>query len=66
MWIKKKDYEILKNRVEQYDRLLDNIKKDRVIYIEDSYVVIPIEKYQLTNKALVKIEDIIKGLNYEN
>lgn len=66
MWIKKKDYEILKNRVEQYNRLLDNIKKDRVVYIEDSYVVIPIEKYQLTNKALVKIEDIIKGLNYEN
>lgn len=66
MWIKKKDYEILKNKAEQYDRLLDNIKKDRVIYIEDSYIVMPIEKYQLTNKALLKIEDIIKGLNYEN
>lgn len=66
MWIKKKDYEVLKNRAEQYDRLLDNIKKNRVIYIEDSYVVMPIEKYQLTNKALLKIEDIIKGLNHEN
>lgn len=66
MWIKKKNYEILKNRAEQYNRLLDNIKKNKVIYIEDSYVVIPVEKYQLTYEALLKIKNIIKGLDYEN
>lgn len=27
MWIKKKDYEILKSKVEWCDRFLDNIKK---------------------------------------
>lgn len=36
------------------------------MYIEDSYVTIPIEKYETINKALLKIEDIIKGLNHEN
>lgn len=66
MWIKKKDYEILKNKAEWRDKFLNNIKKDKVVYIEDSYVTIPIEKYETINKALLKIEDIIKGLNHEN
>ena len=66
MWVKKKDYEILKSKAEWCDRFLNNIKKNRVIYIEDSYATIPIEKYKSIKKALLKIEDIIKGLNYEN
>lgn len=45
MWIKKKDYEILKSKAEWCDRFLDNIKKNKVMYIEDSYATIPIEKY---------------------
>lgn len=66
MWIKKKDYEILKSKAEWCDRFLDNVKKNRVMYIENSYATIPIEEYQSINKALSKIEDIIKGLNHEN
>ena len=66
MWIKKKDYEILKSKAEWCDRFLNNIKNNKAMYIEDSYVTIPIEKYQTINKALLKIEDIVKGLNYEN
>ena len=66
MWIKKKDYEILKSKAEWCDRFLNNIKNNKVMYIEDSYVTMPIEKYQTINKALLKIEDIVKGLNYEN
>lgn len=66
MWIKKKDYEILKSKAEWCDRFLDNIKKNRIMYIEDSYVTIPIEKYQSIKKALLKIENIVRGLKYEN
>ena len=66
MWIKKKDYEILKSKAEWCDRFLDNIKKNRMMYIEDSYVTIPIEKYQSIKKALLKIENIVRGLKYEN
>ena len=66
MWIRKKDYEILKSKAEWYDRFFNNIKRNKVMYIEDSYVTIPIEKYETINKALLKIKNIVRGLNYEN
>ena len=66
MWIKKKDYEILKSKAEWCDRFLGNIKKNKVMYIEDSYATIPIEKYESINKALLKIKNIIRGLDDEN
>lgn len=66
MWIKKKDYEILKNKAEWRDKFLNNIKRNKTMYIEDSYVTMPIEKYESINKALLKIEDIVRGLNCEN